>query len=69
MFGGIGTRSPSWVVAGATLVVAALFQPARRRIQQVVDKLYERLVKLLPFVQPDGASPLGNPWQELVCLA
>src|SRR4030095_8204259 len=36
VFGGVTQDPPSWVVAAAPLAVAALFQPARRRIQAVV---------------------------------
>ncbi len=39
---GAGRRTPSWVIALATLGVAVLFQPVRARVQRRVDHRFDR---------------------------
>jgi hypothetical protein len=57
LFGGVGRDPPSWVVAGATLTVAALFQPARLRDEVDLDTLSAELLGVVDqTMQPTTAS-------------
>jgi hypothetical protein len=57
----LGRRS-SLAVAGATLVVAAVFQPARRRVQAAVDRLPcpSRPTSSSHWVELEDTSALGR---------
>jgi hypothetical protein len=67
VFGGIGAEPPSGVVAGATLAVGALFQPARRRIQVMVIDASTGASMTRPRRWRRSAPGCGMSWTWMCC--